>query len=171
VDDALAVRVRDRVADLDEPPEQVAQHERPWLGVMLRDRVVERAALDELHRVVRPALLVLAERVDGDDAGVLELAGDLGLVDEALAELRDVGQVRAHLLERDLAPERLVERDRNGAEPAARVRAQDHVAPAPGGAGTEPRQIGFRQGRAGRDARLRDRARVGRRRFHAVRNV
>ena len=43
--------------------------------------------LHELHREVRTAVGLESQRVDGDDAGVLELAPDLGLLDEALEDL------------------------------------------------------------------------------------
>ena len=43
----------------------------------------KRDAADHLHRVEKLALLIDAELVDGDDVRVVELAGDLRLLDEA----------------------------------------------------------------------------------------
>jgi hypothetical protein len=56
-------------------------------GVLLFDEVVEGAGVvDDLHDEVGHAL-VLAGALDLDDAGVVELAADLGLAQEALLAL------------------------------------------------------------------------------------
>ena len=47
-----------------------------------REQVVQGAALDQLHGQERPAVGQGADLVDRRDAGVLELAGDPGLVEE-----------------------------------------------------------------------------------------
>ena len=52
-------------------------------------------------------LLVLADRVDRDDVGVLEAGDDAGFAPEALALVVGVG---AEDLQRDLAPQAGVER-------------------------------------------------------------
>ena len=42
-------------------------------------RLREAVAPDEPHRIERAAVGVVSQAVDGDDAGMLEPAGDLGL--------------------------------------------------------------------------------------------
>ena len=90
---APAVGVVDRVADVEEPPQQLAQLQRPPAGVASSsassawnavDGLLEAVAPDEPHGVVRPAVGVGAQAVDRHDAGVLQPAGDLGLEQEPL---------------------------------------------------------------------------------------
>ena len=79
MDHAFAVRVADGVGDRDHMRQQrqpVAQ--RAALG----EQLLERAALDELHHVVRIAIRPAAGLVDGDDAGVLEPSRDQRLANE-----------------------------------------------------------------------------------------
>ena len=84
---APAVGVLDGVADVDEPPQQVAQLERAAAGVAPErrvgveslDRLLEAVSPDEPHRVERPLAVVGPQAVDRDDARMLEPAGDLGL--------------------------------------------------------------------------------------------
>ena len=88
VQHAAAVGVVDGVADVDEPcgAACASASERP-AGSLVRvdiavepfDRLLEAIALDEPHRVVRPAAAVGAQAVDRDDARVFEPPGDLGL--------------------------------------------------------------------------------------------
>jgi hypothetical protein len=63
-----------------------AQEMRPVLVRLraLRQERGQRATVDQLHREVRPSVRRSAQLVDWDDAGVLELAADLSLFDEAL---------------------------------------------------------------------------------------
>ena len=70
------------------------------------DRLAERLAADEPHGVIRR--VALAQLVDRDDAGVLELGGDLGLVEEPRADDGIIGLLGPELLQRDLAAERAV---------------------------------------------------------------
>ena len=87
--------------------------------------LLERIALDEAHRVVRTADGIGAQAVDGDDAGVLQPAGDLGLGDEPLAADRVVGVLLQDLFQRHLAVQLAVERDEDGAEAAPGMGPQD----------------------------------------------
>ena len=64
----------------------------------LRQQISQGAALDQLHGEIRPVVGEGAQLVDRDHAGVLQLAGDLGLLDEPADQ---VG-VLAMLLEQDL---------------------------------------------------------------------
>src|SRR5262249_53711945 len=89
--------------------------------------------LDESHGVVGPAVVVLAASVDGDDARVLQAAGDLGLDDEPGPELRVVGESVVDLLEGHLAIQLGVQGEEDGAQPALGVGAEDGEPVAPGG--------------------------------------
>ena len=124
--------VVDGVADVDKPPQQLAQLQRPGPGSSSAPRLwnrsiasLRRVALDEPHRVVRAAVGIGAHAVDGDNAGVLEPAGDLGLDHEPLAAGRVVGVLLEDLLEGDLAVQLGVERHEHGPQAAPRMRPQD----------------------------------------------
>ena len=89
VDHALRVRVGHRLAHL----EQHAERARLVPALLARRRRARRsclqvAALDELHREVDAAVGVEAELVHRHDAGVVELAGDLRLLEEAREHAR-----------------------------------------------------------------------------------
>jgi hypothetical protein len=157
VDDAPAVRVRHRVAHGDEAREQCAQRQLALAGVAAgghvpeveaSDGVLEALAPDEAHRVERPAVGIVAQAVDGHDAGVFEVAGDQRLAQEAAAELGVVGVPRLDLLQGDLAVELGVHRDMHLAEPAAPVRADLAV---PRGRSSRARPRGAVALRGGRD--------------------
>ena len=81
VDDPVGVGVADRLAELledgQESPPVVA-----GVGAVLEE-VLEGAALDQLHGQKRPAVGQGAQFMDGGDARVLELSGDVGLGAEA----------------------------------------------------------------------------------------
>ena len=90
VEDTSAVGVFDRVADVGEATEELAEGQRPGsgvglqglVGVELGDGLLEIVALDEPHGVVGAAVVVVAEAVDRDDPGVFQATGDLGLDQE-----------------------------------------------------------------------------------------
>ena len=96
MDDAPDVGVGHRQAHLLED----AEEPRPVLGRAraLLQQFSQGAALDQLHGEIRPAIGEGAQLIDRDHAGVLQLAGDLGLLDEPADQ---VG-VLAMLLEQDL---------------------------------------------------------------------
>ena len=114
-----------------------------------RDGFLQGVAADEPHGVVRSAVAALAEPVDGDDAGMLEAAGDLGLDQETGAADRVVGVVFKDLLEGDLAVEFLVQSDEHLAQPAARVRPEHADAQAVGGGAIGSRAVGIGVGQGG----------------------
>ena len=58
-----------------------------WVGPIFQDRV-EGVSLDELHRQEGPAIGESADLVDRRDAGVLQLASDPRLTEEALGRYR-----------------------------------------------------------------------------------
>ena len=85
VDHPPGVRVGDRLGDVEEDrqePGMVARRVGP-----LVHHLGQGPALDQLHGEVGPPVGEGAQLVDRDDAGVLELAGDLGLLDEAAEQL------------------------------------------------------------------------------------
>ena len=81
--------------------------------------------MDEPHGVVRASVVVFALAVDGDDPGMLEVSGDLGLEDESRAARLVGGDLFLHLLERDLAMQLLVAGDEHAAQPTLVVQADD----------------------------------------------
>src|SRR5262249_58177411 len=99
VEHAAAVRIVDRVADPEEPPEQLLELQLalapdgsgPPGGVEPVDRLLQTVAADEPHRVVGPAVGMGAQAVHRHDTGMFQPAGDLGLDEEALAAGRVVG--------------------------------------------------------------------------------
>ena len=111
VEHAPAVGVVDRVTDVQEPPQESAQSQRPRAGVALDgfvlvkalDGLLEAFPPNEPHRVERAAVGVGAQAVDRHDARMLQPAGDLGFQQEPLAACRVVGMVVEDLFERDLA--------------------------------------------------------------------
>ena len=76
--DPLRVRGLERVGDLRPELQQLRELDRP-----APDALGERLALEQLHRDEVLAV-VLVDRVDGADAGVVELGGRLRLALEAL---------------------------------------------------------------------------------------
>ena len=162
VQHAAAVGVGDRLADVHEAAQQLAEGDRveaPAAGVEGVRGVLEGVAPDEPHGVIRPAALVAAEAVDRHDAGVLQAAGDLGLQEEAAAGGRVVREAALDLLERDAAVQFEVLGDADLPEAALRVRLEDAVAGGPGrqldlhaGPGRHVRGIRIRPPRGRRNA-------------------
>ena len=103
MDDAAGVGVGDGLADLleggDEPTAVGGR-----VGPVAEHRV-EGPPLDQLHGQERPAVGQGAEVVDRRDAGVLELAGDPGLVDEPTRQQRPGGEPLLQDLDGHLAAE------------------------------------------------------------------
>jgi hypothetical protein len=84
VQDAAAVRERDRVAHLEEDLEEIGQKvrvEARRAGPV--QRVLERLALNELHADETRAALVATELVNGHDVRMFELPGDARFLHEA----------------------------------------------------------------------------------------
>src|SRR5262249_12545352 len=127
-----AVRVGYRVADVEEPLQEPPQLQGAGAGTIVGarrlravDGRLQALAADQPHGIIRTAVAVHPQSVDGHDAGVLEPAGDLGLPEEAGTALRVVGVGGADLLEGDLAIELGIPRNEDLAEAAARVRPED----------------------------------------------
>ena len=134
------VGIVDRVADVEEPPQQLAQLDRATAGVILERRVavklldglLERIAANEPHGVIGPAVAVGTQPVHRHDAGMLEPPGDLGLEQKTLPADGVVRVVVEDLLERHLAVQLAVECDEDRPQPAPGVRPQDAEPPAVG---------------------------------------
>ena len=138
---APAVGVGDRVADIDEPAEELAKRQRSGRAVRRRlasvsmealDGFLQALAPDEPHGVERPSLVAGSQAVNGNHAGVLQPAGDLGLDQEARPAGRVIGVLGLNLLERDLAVQ-------------LRISGHEHVADAsPSVMPQEPKSAPFR---------------------------
>jgi hypothetical protein len=146
VDDPLAVGVGHRLAGGDEALKQFAEGDRRGLLVVGGDGPGQGPALDVAHGVVRQAVAVGLQRVDRHDAGVLELAGDGRLGQEAAANRR-AEAVGADFLEGDGAAELLVASQADPAEAALGQGGEDGEAAA--------RAAGHRPG-AGRGGKVID---------------
>ncbi len=91
----------------------------------LRDRVLEAVAADESHGVKRPSIVEVAQRVDWHNPRMLKPAGNFRLEQEPSAGGGMVGMVGLELLERHLAVELGVARDKDFSLSASGVRPQD----------------------------------------------
>ena len=126
MNDPAAMGIFDRVANVDKSAEQFPQLERSLAGrlrshvdvVERIDRVFETVAVDEPHRVERPAVGICSQAVDRHDARMLELPGHFRFENESRAAARVVGVSRLNLLEGHLAMEFLVFGDEHFAEAA-----------------------------------------------------
>ena len=92
----------------------------------VRQRVVERSPLDELHRHERHAVLFF-DREDGDDVGMVERGHGAGFTPESRQALRIGGDLGRQHLERDIAAEPRIVRAIDVAHPAGTEGRQDLV--------------------------------------------
>ena len=153
VDHAAGMGIRQRLADLledgEEPREVV-------VGVgALGEHGRECAALDQLHGEVGAAVGERAELVDGDDARVLELPADAGLLDEAADDVGVAAVAGLEDLHGEVAAEVGVAGLEDDAHAAAGDLAQDLVAGDRGPVrevGGGPDDRGFLARRLGQDA-------------------
>ena len=160
MDHAPGVGVGHRLADLLEDPQEpraVGLGRRP-----VGQELGQGAALDQLHREVRPGVGESTQLVDRHDARVLELAGDLRLLDEPADQLGLVAVRLEQDLDGQVAAEVGVAPLEHGAHAAAGDLAQ--------GAGTagRPEHVGHlgrraagRSGRLARPSRCRGAGRGG----------
>ena len=134
MEDAPAVGVGDRLADVGESVEQVPERSGALPGVAALlgvgpvesgDRLLEADPPDESHRIERPALVVDPQAVDRDDPRMLEPAGHLGFQHEPGATVGIVGAFGLDLLQGHLALELRIECDRDLADAALGVRPDD----------------------------------------------
>ena len=101
-----AVGVRNGLADVDEARQQ-AQSIGQRRAV---ERVGERVAANAAHRVVDRAVRATSQLVDRDDAGMLQLARDSGLVDKSDLTPSRACAVGAQLLDRHVSANVSVQR-------------------------------------------------------------
>src|SRR5262249_19898880 len=107
VEHAARMGIVDRVADVEEPPQELALLERTRAGIALQPlvvmemlyRLLETVAPDKSHSVIRPAIAVGAKTVNRDDSRVLQAAGDLGLHHEPLAACRFISVSLQYVLQ------------------------------------------------------------------------
>ena len=118
MDDALAVRVIDGVADLAGEVERAGQIERAARA----DDVLERLARHVLHHDEEDAVLLLRGG-DRDDVGMI----DRGEQPRLAQQLAEVQVLPVRHLDRDLLVDPGVVREVDGAEPAAAERSADLV--------------------------------------------
>jgi len=126
VNDSLAVGEGNGVADLLKDDEQMGEGVFGDRLGLLHEEIVEHLAQRDAAHVfhgVKDALLIIdAQFVDGDDIRVLELAGDLGLGDEAH---HVVGRIA---LEHDFHGDVALDGDLAGVEDRAHAALGDYVA-------------------------------------------
>jgi len=97
--------------------------------VIFADRLGERLAADEFHRVERLVVLAASgEFVDRHDVRVLQLARDLRLLEELPPRLRVLRLLRLQFLEGHFAVQVLIAGDPDLAKPALAVQSREHVA-------------------------------------------
>ena len=161
VEDTAAVRILDRLAGIDEVPEELAEAEqalglgrRGRGGMMGADRLLERLTGDQPHDMEQPPILMLADVVDRRDVGMLERRPGPDLLEERRPVPSVVGPLVGELLEEHLAPELEVAADEHLPHPPVAVRPHEPVARAPGGVAVERDQVaGIGCRRAGGDGR------------------
>src|SRR5438094_306789 len=94
--------------------------------LLLLEQILERGTRDVFHHeVVEPTLTL--DAIDGDDVGVVELGGGLGLLLEAAHHLIVLGDIGREHLDRDLPLEREIVRQEHGAHPALAQQPLDPV--------------------------------------------
>ena len=84
MDNPARVRIGQRIANADEDRHQARHGDRidlpvPFEFVVLLNGLGKRFSADQFHRVKRPRTAMYF--IDGDDVGMLQLGGDLGLAD------------------------------------------------------------------------------------------
>ncbi len=134
VDDAARMAVSDSVTDRDKSVQERRQLQRIDLArqapvVVRAGRFTQGATLDEAHRVERlPIIPPPHQLVDRDNARVLQLAGDLRLLEKTRPEFGMVGPLGPKLLQRDIAAEFAVVGQPNAADATGRVQSESGVA-------------------------------------------
>ena len=124
VDDAQLVRPPERLRHLQRDAQR-ARHVQVALGNLL----VERDAVQELHREVDQAVVGLAEVRDVDDVLVVDAVRRARLTQEARLVRRAMREVARQELERDVTAHHLVSRPIHGPHPALPDALLNEVAP------------------------------------------
>ena len=126
---ALAVRVVERAGNLRENRLRHRNRKR----LVLREQVIERAAVDVLHHEVQEAVLLL-HRMDVDDVRMVELRRGARLGEEPVPHALTVREPRQHNLDGHAAVELQVLREKDGGHSAASELSPDLVLAECGGA-------------------------------------
>ena len=161
MDDALGVGVGQRVADTQEDVEHSGAGPTLLSGPRETNDLAQVLSVDELHREVDATFVVQPELVHGHDPGVVELTGDLRLLEEPTERSRlradrpraRVARFCAQDFHRQDALEIAIEDAQHGSLPAARDLLVDVV----------PASSGPPQGELAYPIRPHDGPRVGRR--------
>jgi hypothetical protein len=124
VDDAVLVRALQRASEVARPSQRAFDADRAPLRHRVGEHLVQRAARHELHRDEADASL-LADRVDADDVRMAEPSERERLAPQPRLGRRRVAQLRTQHLERDLAPQRLLLGQVDGAHAALVETAHD----------------------------------------------
>ena len=134
MDDVATVSIGDGIARRDEAEEQLPQRE--WrrsvggcdVAVMPANGLGQRFALDETHRIARPAARVVAQAVHRHDAGMLQPARDAGFSKKAFAAGGIVGRGVLHPFQGDFALEFVVGGEEQFADAALGVPTNGAIA-------------------------------------------
>jgi hypothetical protein len=119
VQHATTVRILHGVANIDESTQQHAEFNiildraklfavGPVCCMEPVNRLLQAVASNESHGIIRPAVVVLAQTVDGHNARMLKTAGDLRFQEEPSPAYRIIRALRLNLLERHFPVQLLV---------------------------------------------------------------
>ena len=104
MDDAAIMGILHGIANVDQPPQQLAQIGAAVLvgsggGVIFFNGLLQTVAADEAHGIKRTAIGVDPQTVHRNDAGVLQPAGNLGFEHEASPAAGIVGAMGLDLFQ------------------------------------------------------------------------
>ncbi len=112
--------VANREKRTQQPRQRPVANRRRILRLQLLQDRVERAALNALHRVVNPALVIHAQVMNWNNRRMLHLPGDLRLFHKTQDVFRRRQSRIEHSLQRHIAPNREILRIQHRTHPAAR---------------------------------------------------
>ena len=100
VNDRAAMGIIHRVADIDKPAQQLAEFDlfaaeifpRFAGGEMVVDGLLQTAPANESHSIVRAAIGIGAETVNGHDPRMLQASGDLGFLNKPRPRFGIIGE-------------------------------------------------------------------------------
>ncbi len=131
--DAAAVSVFHGIANVDEPADQLAKLQATLALVELQcialvklvDGFLQAVAANESHRIIRAAVRINPQPIDGHDRRVFQPAGDFGFENESGTALGTVGVRGLDALQGHFTVQFFVRSDVHLAESAARMRTED----------------------------------------------